>query len=528
MKKEPFNRILDVQDFSFSYENPEDPLLKNIHFSLYENETVLLIGASGSGKSSLALCLNGLYPEAVEGVSSGDIYYRGKHVQEFPKGELNQQIGIVFQDPDSQFCMIKVEDELAFTLENRKVPSMEMPQHISQALQDVGMEGFEKKKIHELSGGQKQKIALASVLLLEPELLILDEPTANLDPLSRVEFIDLLHSLQQKKGLTLLIIEHEPDDWLDMTDRVLAVGSSGKLIAEGPAHTVFTRQAALLKKEGMFLPKCYMSDNKNFRVRPALPTSEEILSVKNLTFKRKRDTVLQNVNLEINRGEFVSIAGENGAGKSTLLQQMAGLLSCKKGRILFFDKELQQWNQKDLRKRIGYVFQNPEHQFITDTVIDELTYGMKLNGYAEEKQEEAATRLMEQFHLMQHRFSNPFSLSGGQKRRLSVATMLDQTPDILFFDEPTFGQDASTTEELMHIVRQLQAEYGVTIVFVTHDMDIVDSTDRAIILHDRNIIFDGEPEDLWNREDVVNQARLRLPYRIRNIQQEGVIHDLIH
>ncbi len=528
MKKEPFNRILDVNNFSFSYENPEAPLLNNLLFSLYENETVLLIGASGSGKSSLALCLNGLYPEAVEGVSSGNIYYRGKNIREFQKGELNQRIGIVFQDPESQFCMIKVEDELAFTLENRKIPSLEMPQRISQVLHDVGMEGVEKKKIHELSGGQKQKVALASVLLLEPELLILDEPTANLDPLSRVEFIDLLNSLRQKRDLALLIIEHEPDDWLDMTDRVLALGSSGKLIAQGPANTIFTKHAARLKKEGVFFPKCYMPENKNFGVRAPLPSSEEIISVKDLTFKRKRHTVLQNVNLNIHRGEFVSIAGENGAGKSTLLQLMAGLLPYKKGKILFFDRELQQWNQKELRKQIGYVFQNPEHQFITDTVIDELTYGMKLNGYTEEKQEDAATRLMKQFHLMHHRFSNPFSLSGGQKRRLSVAAMLDQTPDILFFDEPTFGQDASTTGELMHIVRQLQAEYDVTIVFVTHDMDIVDSTDRAIVLHDRNIIFNGNPEDLWEREDVINQARLRLPYRIRGIQQEGVIHDLIH
>lgn len=526
MKKKQHKPLLHVDGFSFDYENSKEPLLNNLNFSLNEKETTLLVGPSGSGKSSLALCLNGLYPDAVEGISSGNIYYRGKNIRDFQKGELNQQIGIVFQDPESQFCMITVEDELAFTLENRKIPNSEMATRISEALNDVGMDGFQKRKIHELSGGQKQKIALASVLLLEPELLILDEPTANLDPVSSYEFIQLIKHLQEKHGLAVFIIEHQVDDWLEIIDRVLVMGKQGDIIAEGTVESIFKNQQSLLTAEGIFLPKQYTKiESYSTQGNPPLPVNKVILTVENITFHRKRQPILNNIQFDIHQGEFIAIIGENGAGKSTLLQLMAGLLAPVTGRIDFHGKPLSHWDEKELRKRMGYVFQNPEHQFITDTVLDELTFGMKLNGWTEKDSEEAATQLMKQFHLEKHRYSNPFSLSGGQKRRLSVATMLDETPDILFFDEPTFGQDAETTRELMTIIRQLR-ENGTAIVFVTHDMEIVDSVDCAIVLHEQQILYNGEPKYLWERRDILEKAKLRLPYRLSH--KEGDIFDLVY
>lgn len=502
-------------------------MIHQIEFSLKENETTLLLGASGSGKSSLALCLNGLYPEAVEGVASGDIYYQGENIRDYPKGELNQEIGIVFQDPESQFCMLTVEDELAFTLENRKIPASEMPERITGVLQDVGMEDFQKRKIHELSGGQKQKIALASVLLLEPDLLILDEPTANLDPVSSIEFIRLVNEMQQKHGLAVFIIEHQADDWLDRIDRVLVIGKQGTIIADGSGHAVFSEQASLLKEEGIFLPMRYSDSVASYRefFHSSVPMEDVILTVEKMTFGRKKERILNDIHLEIRRGEFLAIVGGNGAGKSTLLQLMAGLLSPAKGKIHFLNQPLDRWDEKELRKRMGYVFQNPEHQFITDTVFDELTFGMKLNGYTEKELESKAITLMKQFHLENKRFSNPFMLSGGQKRRLSVATMLDETPDILFFDEPTFGQDARTTKELMNTIGRLR-ENGTTIVFVTHDMDVVDAADRAFVLHEKDIVYNGHPETLWKQEEILKKARLRLPYRLRN--EEGAAYGLVH
>ncbi len=521
--------MLQVENFSFDYENIEKPLVDQLCLTLYENEVTLLMGASGSGKSSLALCLNGLYPDAVEGFSSGDIYFHGKNIRDLKKGELNQHIGFVFQDPESQFCMITVEDELAFTLENRKIPGSEMSACISEALQAVGMEDFKNNKIHELSGGQKQKIALAAVLLLEPELLILDEPTANLDPVSSLEFIGLIKRIQKERGLSVLIIEHQADDWLELVHRVIVIGKDGKVIADEDAEALFSEKQQLLRQEGVFLPKQF-TDSSGLEWKgdsPPLPTNEIILSMENMTFNRKGQSILKEINMELYRGEFIAVIGENGAGKSTLLQLMAGLLTPKKGNISFMNQPIERWNENELRKRMGYVFQNPEHQFITDTVYDELTFGMKLNGYTEEELEVTAAHLMKQYHLEKHRYSNPFSLSGGQKRRLSVATMLDETPDLLLFDEPTFGQDASTTQELMHMIRQLK-ENGTTIVFITHDMDIVDMTDRAFVLYNQEFAFAGEPDKLWEQEHILQQARLRLPYRIRKQQEAGVVYDLVH
>nr|WP_280688909.1 energy-coupling factor transporter ATPase [Lentibacillus salicampi] len=483
---------------------------------------------SGSGKSSLVLCLNGLYPEAVEGTSSGDIFFLGENIRGFEKGELTQEIGIVFQDPETQFCMITVEDELAFTLENRKIPSSEIRGRIKAVLKAVGMEDFEKNKIHELSGGQKQKIALASVLLLEPEMLILDEPTANLDPVSSLEFIELVEETQKKRQMSVLVIEHQADDWIKLIDRVLVIGRYGQLLADDMPERLFTEQKQLLEREGVFFPGGY-SNSPAFRERWTRigPTEENVLSVREVSFSRRKQEVLKNVNMDVRGGEFVVIVGENGAGKSTLLQLMAGLLEPVEGDISLFNHPLRKWQEIDLRKRMGFVFQNPEHQFITDTVYEELTFGIKVNGYGEEAIVTAADELMELFHLKEHRHSNPFSLSGGQKRRLSVATVLDETPDILLFDEPTFGQDAATTSELMDYVIELKAR-GMAIVFVTHDMDIVDATDRVVVLKQGEAAFSGNPASLWEKGELLREARLRLPVRLRKRQWEGELYDPIH
>ncbi|MFC3039806.1 ABC transporter ATP-binding protein [Virgibacillus xinjiangensis] len=520
--------MIEVRDYSFSYEEDGQPLFDQLTFNLYPNEVTLLMGASGAGKSSLALCLNGLYPDAVEGVASGDIFFHGKNIREFEKGELNQEIGIVFQDPESQFCMITVEDELAFTLENRKIPRSEMKERIPAILQAVGMEGYEKNKIHELSGGQKQKVALAAVLLLEPEMLILDEPTANLDPVSSQEFVELVESIQKERGMSVLIIEHQADDWLELLDRVLVIGNGGQLIADNGPDQLFTNQKQLLEQIGVFLPREY-SHQKDLRdlLPESSPSQEKILSVNGLVFSRKRREILKDVSMDIHGGEFVAIIGENGAGKSTLLQLMAGLLTPKRGDVSMSGRSLEKWEENELRRRLGFVFQNPEHQFITDTVYEELTFGMKLNGCTEEEMERAAAERMEQFHLKSHRHSNPFSLSGGQKRRLSVATVLDETPDILLFDEPTFGQDAATTAELMTYIMDLRRK-GTAIVFVTHDMDIVDAADRAFVLQHGEMAFAGKPEDLWEKTRLLQEARLTLPSRLRNRSRVGERYDLVH
>ncbi|WP_053362511.1 ABC transporter ATP-binding protein [Bacillus sp. FJAT-27251] len=542
--------LISVEDFSFGYDSDKEPLLKEISLTIRQQETILLIGPSGSGKSSLSLCLNGLYPEGVEGWATGEVKYNGTPLSQFKKGEINKEIGVVFQDPESQFCMVTVENELAFTLENIKTPRAEMAGKIDGILRAVGLTEEKHRPIHELSGGNKQKVALASVLLLNPALLILDEPTANLDPASRFEFIQLIHSLQQERGFALLIIEHQLDDWLPMADRVVAINRNGSIMLEGKPEDVFYSQAHQLKEEGIHIPRIvetvldgfggevpetdrplteedlvswmnssgrtldpFPSDNK-VRNTSAIMRNE-VLSIRDVSFSRGKKPILKGINLSLHEGELIAIVGKNGAGKSTLLQVMSGILNPKTGSRLLLNKSYEAWSEREMRKVMGYVFQNPEHQFITDTVYDEIAFGMKLNRTNQDQIEHNVHQLLQRFHLLSHIWSNPFALSGGQKRRLSVATMLEDTPSVLLFDEPTFGQDAQTTKELMQMIQTLQKQ-GTAIVFVTHDMDLVDRyCEKVHVVNGGEVSFSGKPDELWERPDILHEAKLRLPFRAR-------------
>lgn len=516
--------LISAENFSFAYESIDTPLLIDLDFILHQDEVTLLMGASGSGKSTVSLCLNGLYPGAVEGEATGRITFSGKDIAKLPSGVLNQHIGIVFQDPETQFCMINVEEELAFTLENLHTPPAQMSGMITEVLKLVGMESYKHSKLHELSGGEKQKIALASVLLSEPELLILDEATVNLDPASTQEFVQLVEAIQDEKKISVLIIDHQADEWLKFTDRVLLLGKEGRLVADERPDRLFENKKALLKEEGVFLPKKY-ADSPLFTrsVQPVPVEAKKILAVEGIEFYRKRKSILNGVDLEIKEGEFISIVGRNGSGKSTLLEIMAGILKPVDGQVIMHGKQLQHWQESELRQKMGFVFQNPEHQFITDTVYDEIVFGMKLNDYPEEVIQRSASFLLEQFQLSEHKFQNPFSLSGGQKRRLSVATALDDTPDILLFDEPTFGQDAYTTHRLMEMILDLK-ERGIAIVFVTHDMELASLSDRILVLHDGTIAFSGQPQNLWEQGDLLTKARLRLPYHIEHPAPREEVH----
>ncbi|WP_277673983.1 ABC transporter ATP-binding protein [Piscibacillus halophilus] len=518
--------LLELKDYSFSYESQEKPIINNLSCTIHDGDSILLMGASGSGKSTLALCLNGLYPEAIEGYSSGDIYFRGTNINDFKKGELNQKIGIVFQDPESQFCMLKVEDELAFTLENLSVPRSEMVRKIDRVLDQVKMTNYKNRKIHELSGGQKQKIALAAVLLMEPDLLILDEPTANLDPVSSLEFIALVGELQDNTEMSIIVIEHQADDWLHLMNRCIVLDQKGQLMLDDVPDHVFNQHAELVKELGIFLPNQYENTVEQNPLPSIVSSTHPCMSVNQMSFKRKKDSILKNISFNVYPGEFISIVGQNGAGKSTLLQLMSRLLQPSEGSVTFLNRPLNEWDERELRKRTGFVFQNPEHQFITDTVYDEITFGMKLNEKPEKDFKAVANELLETFHLTHHKWSNPFALSGGQKRRLSVATMLDETPDLLLFDEPTFGQDAHTTLELMKIIINLKRK-GTSVVFITHDMDLVDQyADRVIVLNNGRIALDGQPEELWQNDDLLKEARLRKPYRMerKEVESVGLIH----
>ncbi|PAE44531.1 ABC transporter ATP-binding protein [Bacillus sp. 7884-1] len=533
----PFEPQIKADGLGFSYE--EVDIFTDLTFSIERNQSLLLLGPSGSGKSTLAFCLNKLYPEAVDGVLKGDLSFEGKKLDDFKPGELNQKIGIVFQDPESQFCMLTVEEEVAFGLENFHVPRAEMEAKIDRALELVGLQAEKKTTIHTLSGGQKQKLAIACVLVLQPEVIILDEPTANLDPLSSSDLVDTIARLKKERPFTLIVVEHKLDDWVELIDRCLVLDSSATILFDGTPEQCFGEFAPFLKKEGIWLPKVveaaltakksgvYKGERLPLRNHELLsglqdpaaflkkeikimPNSEPILEVNGLYARGH----LKNVSLTIHKGELTVLVGANGSGKTTLSKCLAGLVPLSQGEIHFLDVPLSKWKEKDLFQLLGYVFQNPEHQFITDSVYEEIAFGLEHRA--------SALAILEKIGLEKHANAHPFSLSQGQKRRLSVATMLVHEQELLILDEPTFGQDANTAYEIMRVLD----EKNGAVFMITHDMELVDQyADTVHVLDDGELIFSGKPESLWENQEVVGRARLKLPFR-KQLQNEIVRREI--
>ncbi|MEH7247119.1 energy-coupling factor transporter ATPase [Neobacillus niacini] len=529
---------LEAEGLSFSYE--ERDIFTNLTFSIPNNQSLLLLGPSGSGKSTLAFCLNKLYPEAVDGILKGSLLFGSKKLDDFIQGELNQKIGIVFQDPESQFCMLTVEEEVVFGLENFNVPRMEMEAKIEAALAMVGLQDEKKSTIHTLSGGQKQKLALACVLALEPEVIILDEPTANLDPQSSTELAETIARLKKERPFTLIVIEHKLDDWVELIDRCLVLDSNGMILFDGSPRQCFGEFAPFLQKEGIWLPKVvdagiaaknaglYKGERLPLRHHELLaglensaaflkknnrtvPKGDPILEVKDLYARGH----LKNINFRIHKGEMTAVVGANGSGKTTLSKCVSGLLPLTQGQILFLGRPLLKWKEKELFKRLGYVFQNPEHQFITDCVHEEIGFGLE--------DQAAIPAILEKMGLKKEAAAHPFSLSQGQKRRLSVATMLVHEQDLLILDEPTFGQDANTAHEIMEVLN----EKSGSVFMITHDMELVDQyADTVHVLDKGELIFSGTPESLWGNLEIIQQARLKLPFRKR--LQNDLVRREIH
>jgi energy-coupling factor transport system ATP-binding protein len=538
--------ILRTEQLTFRHEEESKAVFNKVDFSLFPEEAVLILGPSGCGKSTLALCLNKLYPEAVDGQLTGLISFKGKTLSEFRPGEINKSIGIVFQDPESQFCMVTVEDELAFGLENIKTPPEEIERKIDQALDLVNLLPYKHAMIHTLSGGQKQKLALACVLALEPEILILDEPTANLDPASSRELAHTIMKLKAELSFTLLIIEHKLDDWIDQIDRCLVLNRGGEILFDGKPDACFTKYADELQAEGIWLPSTVraglLAKKAGLYSGSALPlnqidlikglanpdsgvqlfdkkkifskvfANQNILEVESLSFNKGGSALLKDISFSVKKGEFIAIAGPNGSGKTTLSRLLSGLYLASSGEILFHEQPLSEWKENELRQKIGYVFQNPEHQFITDTVYDEIAFGLNIQQLPEAEIKESVQSILELVNLHQHAHLHPFSLSQGQKRRLSVATMLINEQDLLLLDEPTFGQDAHTARELMALLEK-KVRSGGSVIMITHDMDLIRAyADKVIVLAKGKMVYEGTPEELWKEQEIMKLASLQLPY----------------
>jgi len=543
---------VEVNDLTFRYATRGRPALRQVSFALSRGETALLLGPSGSGKSTLALCLNGLIPHLIEGEWSGRVIVDDLDVQKTPTSLLTQHVGIVFQDPESQFCLLTVEEEIAFGLENLALTRPEMEGRLQLVLRQLGLEPLRKTRLDRLSGGTKQRVALAASLAMGCHILVFDEPTANLDPRGTAEVFRLLADLKASGDYTILIIEHKLDDLMPQVDHLIVLGRDGTLVADGEPRQVLANQAETLRREGIWLPQmtqlALKLDKAGLRLEPiplsieeaqaalerqdgrllwstaatgpAVPArqaappggSPPAISIRNLRFAYPGgQEVLTGANLEVAEGDFIALVGPNGAGKTTLALHLVDILRPPVGTVSVLGRDVRALSPLELTRQVGFVFQNPEHQFVTDTVFDEVAYSLRARREPEQKVRAVVQATLEEFGLERLARANPFTLSQGQKRRLSVATMLVVGQEIIILDEPTYGQDSQNTARLAEHLLRLNAS-GRTIVVITHDMQFVaDHCRSAAVVLNGKIALQASTAELFAERELLTAAGLARP-----------------
>jgi energy-coupling factor transport system ATP-binding protein len=516
-----------------------------VSFDVPRGGSLLVLGPSGCGKSTLGLCLNGAIPHFVEGSFVGSVRLDGRDTREASMAEMAQRVGVVFQDPEAQFCMLKLEDEVAFGLENLAIPRADMDARIDEALGWVGLADRRTERIENLSGGQKQRLALACVLAQRPEVLVFDEPTAQLDPAGAAEVVALLGRLRQRGHHTLVIIEHRLDDLMPLVDDVLVLNQSGEMVVHGPPRRVLADWGNWLESAGVWVPQVselatrlsaqgialdpfpVSVEEAVFALRPlateidarrspdppAHPARTALVAARDLTFRYAAGAqpALDHVNVEFLPGELTAIVGPNGAGKSTLARQLVHILKPPRETVFLRGRDVRSLSVAEVAKVVGYVFQYPEHQFVGSSVLDDVAYGLRRTGLTEREALRIASEFLVEFGLDRLAAAHPYSLSYGEQRRLSVAAMLALGQQGLFLDEPTFGQDRRNAASLLDKLDAL-ADSGRAIVAITHDMRLVaERAGRSIVMLEGRLVFDGSPLDLFANTELLHRAGLRPP-----------------
>lgn len=532
--------VIEFKDFCFQYNSQSKPTLHNINLTIYEGEKVCIVGPSGSGKSTLVHCLNGLIPFAYKGEITGSLKILNEESRNLDLFAISQAVGTVLQDTDGQFLGLTVAEDIAFALENNAVPFPEMKRRVQKAADLVHMNSHLNARIPELSGGQKQRVALAGVLVNDIEVVLFDEPLANLDPSSGKEAMVLIDELQKESKKTIIIVEHRLEDVLSQSlDRIILMNHgrivadvtpnevlAGSLLTENwirePLYIKALKYAGCELTTEMQLTKVHNIVDKRFLDKlirwmenvPTVPKdmdkTEAVLSLQNISFHypNKKNTI-NNISFTLHKGEMISLIGANGAGKSTLSSLICGFEKPSEGSIYFGNIDSKNDSIKARAERVGFVLQNPNHMFSEQIVSEEVAFGLKQKGLEET---EIQTRVEETLKICGlYPFRNwPISaLSYGQKKRLSIATILVLEPAILLLDEPTAGQDYKHTTELMAFLEQL-VNKGMSIILITHDMHLMaEYTNRAIVLSEGNILADDSPSRILSNAELIRSANLK-------------------
>ncbi|HEY8449950.1 MAG TPA: ATP-binding cassette domain-containing protein [Bacillota bacterium] len=493
--------VLACTDLTVRFPDRRRPAVRGITLSLERGERLLVLGPSGSGKSTLAYALSGIIPRSLDAEVSGRV-------------QRPQRVGVLFQDPEAQFCLFTVADEIAFSLENRAIEPARMPARIAEVLAAVGLEVPLEQPIATLSGGMKQRWALAAVLALEPDVLFLDEPTAQLDPAGTERVLAAVR--QTAVGRTIFLIEHRLDGVIDWVDRVVLLTPDGRLLDDGPPATILRGREPEIRRYGIWWPRAWRSPWADLNAPAPAPAAsvgtqtpaapeEPLVELLGCSVAYGGRPVWQGVNLRISAGEWIAVVGVNGSGKSTFLRLLAGLLRPGAGEVRFHTGL--RGRGRDL-PAVAYVFQNPEHQFVTDRVRDEVAFAARVAGWPEPRIRAETERLLAEFGLSDLADANPFALSEGQKRRLSVAGALIVPHRLLLLDEPTFGQDARTARAIVEHLAKRHRQ-GATIVMATHDLDLAAQVaSRLLVFGSGRLIYDGPPRAFLDDPDRRRRAGL--------------------
>jgi energy-coupling factor transport system ATP-binding protein len=546
-------RLVDLSGITYTYEGEAQPVLHDVSLTVEQGEFVLILGPSGCGKSTLLHLLNGSVPHLLGGTLQGTATICGMVVADTKVPAFATEVGMVFQDPDAQIINTRVRDEICFGLENLCRPIDEILERQQEALDFVGLGDFGDRSIFELSGGQKQRVSIAAVLADRPRVLVLDEPTANLDPAGMAEVFAVLARLNREHGTTIIMVEHRVDELADKVSRVVMM-DRGTIVFDGSPRAAFSSRRVVHSEEADVVPTAswfpqvsefamdlahaaqtplatedvplsvseaiafcakvpaFSQANTATRVLSQVP-GKPLLSIRSLGFGYDRKTpILKNVNLTLESDRIVALLGRNGSGKTTLARMLVGINETPADTIYLEGKDISKLGPREIAAEVGYVFQNPDHQFVTDQVDEEVAYGLRARGFAEDEVKRRVEDVLSIVDLARYRHRSPFSLSLGERRRLSVATMMVLEPHLLVLDEPTIGQDHERAQQLMGLMARLRERYRTTILMITHDVRLVaEWADRALVLRSGEIAFDGTPIDLFGQAELLETSGLLAP-----------------
>lgn len=532
--------IIEFKDYSFKYRSQVEPTLQDINLSIYPGEKVLIVGPSGSGKSTLAHCINGLVPFSFTGESTGSLKIKGQDPKELGIFGLSKLVGTVLQDTDGQFIGLTVAEDIAFSMENDCISQQEMFDRVDKVAETVDLTDFLDHAPNALSGGQKQRVSMAGVIVDDVDILLFDEPLANLDPATGKRAIDLIDRIHKEKKTTILIIEHRLEDVLYRdVDRIIVVGD-GRIVADvRPAELL---AGEILKEQGIREPlyitalkyagcqineadlpqhietmnlSPYRENVQNWygkvKLTKKIQDREPALEIKDLSFAyTPGQPVLSHIDFSIAKGEMVALVGKNGAGKSTLASLICGFMEPNEGSIYLNGEDLSGYSIKERGEKIGLVMQSPNQMISKPMIFDETALGLRVRGVPEEEVKERVYETLKICGLYPFRNWPVSALSFGQKKRVTIASILVMNPEVLILDEPTAGQDFRHYTEIMEFLRKIHEELGITIIMITHDMHLMlEYTDRAIVIADGKMLADDTPAHILTDEEISDRAYLK-------------------